>query len=138
MKIIKMSFSEFCDIIPTAHEPNHRSARYADCAISIDQKGTLYTATNHLFYKHFPVIFRSFTDKMLKLIKISSKMDGNMLLELTFDRYKVSDKLYVVDLNDDIKMISDNSQNFARYINPYGQTIICYSLLGIILIKGRK
>lgn len=138
MKIVQLTFDEFCNLIPNTHEPNHRSSRYSDCAIAINKNGTSYLAHQNVFYRHFPQIFQSFTDKMFKLRNSSNQIDGNMILEHTLSKYKLTNTLYIIDLFYETKMMCVDLNTFARYASHSGQTIICYSLLGIILFKGEQ
>lgn len=135
MKIIEMSFDQFCRLIPNCHEPNYKVSRYAECAFAITKNGTSYIANQHFFYKHYPQIFQYFTDRMFKIKNDSNSIDGNMLTEHTIEKYKKSDKLYIINLFSGAKMILSDLNLFARYINHSGQTVVCYSLLGVTLLK---
>lgn len=131
MKVVRLSFPDFCIEIPGSHDPIYRSVRYFDCIIATSP--TMYAPASIPFTKGNAV--QHFTQKMFDFQRTAKAIRGNIIMKETIQAFKKSDIIYIIDLDGGAKMICNNLSKFSKLSNPIGDAVVCYTLLGIILFK---
>jgi hypothetical protein len=137
-KLVKLSFEEFLKRIPYSVDESKEFVRQFNCAYSkTDREETSYLRCSEV-YDIVDLLFPRFYIQMTKRWKQAIDLPSNELFNFSCEQLRKSEYIYQVDMGNGMIMICNNLSSFNKASNAVGSTICCYSLLGIILLKGES
>lgn len=137
-KLVKLSFEEFLKRIPYSIDAADDTTRQFNCKYAIRDESDLSYLRCAERYEAENLLQPKLRAQIVKRWQQSADAVGNNIFRLSCVRLKVAEYIYQVDMGNNTTMICDNLSSFNKASNTVGSMICCYSLLGIILLKGES
>jgi hypothetical protein len=137
-KLVKLSFDDFLDRIPTSKDSSVDKTRQFNCAYEMTSENETAYLICAEQYESESLLRYNFYVQIVKRWEQSARVPNNQLLEFSCQQLKTAKKIYQVDIGNNLVMVCDDLSVFNKASNSVGSTICCYSLLGLILLKGES
>ncbi len=135
-KVVRLSFPEFLIRIQSSHDPSHKSIRWYNCCVGMtDNHASEYVWGGNSFTDSETEIFKSFSSSMLTFADQMKQIDGNIIVTETIKQISASNRIYIIDMNNNAKMVCSDLKPFSRLSNPLGQAVACYTMAGVVVLK---